>query len=106
MEASPWPVELVAGIEIQLAFDDTDHEQSRVAAIDNDPDPPASVKLDGVLLTCIWHFCELGAVSAVEVWVDVHPATSAASASADASAGNEIRRRIFSALQEMHAPCQ
>jgi hypothetical protein len=33
-----------------------DHEQSRVAVTDNDPEPPASVNVVALLATWTWHF--------------------------------------------------
>ena len=81
-------------MDTQLAFAAADHPQSRVVVTDNDPDPPASGNVDGELLTCSWHFCELGAVIPVEVCVDVHAAKPAASANVMARAGGRFRRRM------------
>jgi hypothetical protein len=68
----------VLASDTQFALVVADHPQSRVVVMASDPEPPASVKLVEGLLTCSWHFSELGAVIPVEVCVDVHAAIPAA----------------------------
>ena len=51
MDASPCPLALELGIDTQFVFVAIDQPQSRVAEIASEPLPPASVNVDGVLLT-------------------------------------------------------
>lgn len=65
MVAPPCPV--VVGSETQLALVDAVHAQSREVSMASDPEPPASGNVEVALAICTWHFCELGAVTVVEV---------------------------------------
>ena len=84
MDASPCPDVLAS--ETHPAFAAADHPQSRVAATDSVPAPPASVNVVAELLICTWHFAALGAATPVEVSVDVHPEIPAAATKTKASA--------------------